>query len=251
MLPISLNDKVAIVTGGSRGIGEAICAYLARADANVVVADIDLDCAAKVAEKLSSDHSKAISVRTDVSKSDDVRVLIEKTLQEFGRLDIMVNNAGVDSGVGVENMSKEEWDRVMDINLWGVFLGCKHASEPMKRQKRGKIVNVSSLSAKTGGVFSGMNYSASKSGVLALTKSFAKLLAPYGINVNAICPGQVDTPMFRKLTGEQIARLVRAIPLDRVGLPQDIAGATLFLASDLSDFVTGVALDINGGEQMY
>ena len=251
MLPISLRDKVAVVTGGSRGIGEAICVYLARADANVMVADIDLDSAAKVAERLRSDHSKAISVKTDVSKSDDVRLLIEKTLQEFGRIDIMVNNAGVDSGVGVENMSKEEWDRVMDINLWGVFLGCKHASEPMKGQKRGKVVNVSSLSAKTGGVFSGMNYSASKAGVWALTKSFAKLLAPYGINVNAICPGQVDTPMFRKLTEEQIATLMRAIPLGRVGLPQDIAGAALFLASDLSDFVTGIALDINGGELMY
>src|SRR3989304_2385344 len=242
ILPVFLRDKVAVVTGGSRGIGEAICVYLARADANVVVADIDLDSAAKVAERLRSDHSKAISVKTDVSKSDDVRLLIEKTLQEFGRIDIMVNNAGVDSGVGVENMSKEEWDRVMDINLWGVFLGCKHASEPMKGQKRGKVVNVSSLSAKTGGVFSGMNYSASKAGAWALTKSFARLLAPYGINVNAICPGQVDTPMFRKLTEEQIATLMRAIPLGRVGLPQDIAGAALSLASDLSHFATGIAL---------
>ena len=251
MLPISLKDKVAVVTGGSRGIGEAVCTYLAKADANVVVADIDLDTAVSVAERLRSDRSKAISVRTDVSKSDHVQSLIEKTLQEFGRLDIIVNNAGVDSGVGVENMSKEEWDRVLDINLWGVFLGCKYASEPMKRQKRGKIVNVSSLSAKTGGVFSGMNYSASKAGVWALTKSFAKLLAPYNINVNAICPGQVDTPMFRKMTERQIATLTRAIPLGRVGLPQDIAGAALFLASDLSDFVTGIALDINGGELMY
>jgi len=251
MLPVSLKDKVAVVTGGSRGIGEAVCAYLARADANVVVADVDLDGAVRVAERLRDDCSKTMSVKTDVSKSDDVRLLIEKTLLEFGRLDIMVNNAGVDSGVGVENMSKGEWDRVMDINLWGAFLGCKYASEPMKRQKKGKIVNVSSLSAKTGGVFSGMNYSASKAGVWALTKSFAKLLAPYRINVNAICPGQVDTPMFRKLTDQQIVTLTRAIPLGRVGLPQDIAGAVLFLASDLSDFVTGVALDVNGGELMY
>jgi len=251
MLPVSLKDKVAVVTGGSRGIGEAVCAYLARADANVVVADVDLDGAVKVAERLRDDCSKTMSVKTDVSKLDDVRLLIENTLLEFGRLDIMVNNAGVDSGVGVENMSKEEWDRVMDINLWGAFLGCKYASEPMKRQKKGKIVNVSSLSAKTGGVFSGMNYSASKAGVWALTKSFAKLLAPYRINVNAICPGQVDTPMFRKLTDQQIVTLTRAIPLGRVGLPQDIAGAVLFLASDLSDFVTGVALDVNGGELMY
>jgi NAD(P)-dependent dehydrogenase (short-subunit alcohol dehydrogenase family) len=216
-----------------------------------VVADVDLDGAVKVAERLRDDCSKTMSVKTDVSKLDDVRLLIENTLLEFGRLDIMVNNAGVDSGVGVENMSKEEWDRVMDINLWGAFLGCKYASEPMKRQKKGKIVNVSSLSAKTGGVFSGMNYSASKAGVWALTKSFAKLLAPYRINVNAICPGQVDTPMFRKLTDQQIVTLTRAIPLGRVGLPQDIAGAVLFLASDLSDFVTGIALDINGGELMY
>ncbi len=251
MLPVSLKDKVAVVTGGSHGIGEAICAYLAKADADVVVADVDLQGASKVSESLSSDTAKTLPVRTDVSRSDDVRSLIERTLREFGRLDIMVNNAGVDSGVGVANMSKGEWDRVMDINLWGVFLGCKYASEPMKKQKNGKIVNVSSLSAKTGGVFSGMNYSASKAGVWTLTKSFAKLLAPYNINVNAICPGQVDTPMFRKLTEEKILKLKLAIPLGRIGTPQDIAGATLFLASDLSDFITGIALDINGGELMY
>ncbi len=251
MLQVSLKDKVAIVTGGSRGIGETVCAYLAQADANVVVADIDLDGAVKVAERLRTGGSKSIGVETDVAKSDQVSSLVEKTLREFGRLDIMVNNAGVDSYVGVQNMSKEEWDRVMDINLWGVFSGCKYASEPMKKQKGGKIVNVSSMNAKTGGIFSGMNYSASKAGVWALTKSFAKLLAPYGINVNAICPGQVDTPMFRKFTEEQIATLKRAVPLGRVGLPQDIAGAVLFLASDLSQFVTGIALDVNGGELMY
>jgi len=251
MLPISLKNKVAIVTGGSRGIGRAICTYLARADVHVLIADIDLKGATKVADQLRSADSPMLAVKTDVSNPNDVRALVEKALHEFGRLDIIVNNAGVDSTVGVDEMTKDEWDRVMNINLWGVFLGCKYASIPMKKQKSGKIVNISSLSARTGGVFSGMNYTGSKAAVLALTKSFAKLLAPYNVNVNAICPGQVDTPMFRKLTEEQRTMLLKAIPLGRVGLPEDIAAATLFLASDLSDFVTGVALDINGGELMH
>jgi 3-oxoacyl-[acyl-carrier protein] reductase len=147
-------------------------------------------------------------------------------------------------------MSKQEWDRVMDINLWGVFLGCKYASRPMMEQKRGKIVNISSQNAKAGGVFSGMNYTGSKAGVWAITKSFAKLLAPHSINVNAICPGPVDTP-FHKLTEDQRRTLTNSIPWGRFGVPGDIAAAVLFLSSDLSDFITGIALDVNGGALMY
>lgn len=250
MFPISLKDKVAVVTGGSGGIGKAISTYLARADAHIIVSDIDLESAKKIAQDLKSDVFKAMAIKTDVTKPDDMHLLVEKALQEFGRLDIMVNNAGVNSLASVEDMSKHEWDRVMDINLWGVFLGCKYASRPMMKQKSGKIVNISSLNAKAGGIFSGMNYTASKAGVWAITKSFAKLLAPYRINVNTICPGPIDT-QFHKLTKEQRTTLTNSIPWGRFGLPEDIAGAVVFLASDLSDFITGVALDVNGGGLMY
>jgi 3-oxoacyl-[acyl-carrier protein] reductase len=163
----------------------------------------------------------------------------------------MINNAGVNSLVNVEEMSKEEWDRVMDINLWGVFLGCKFASKFMKKMRSGKIVNISSLNAKTGGIFSGINYTASKAGVWALTKSFAKMLAPYKINVNAICPGPIDTLFHKDLTAKRKKKMKKSIPWGRLGLPKDIAGATLFLISDLSDFITGIALDVNGGLLMY
>jgi 3-oxoacyl-[acyl-carrier protein] reductase len=251
MFPISLKGRAAIVTGAASGIGKAICTCLARADAYVVVSDIDLEGARKVADELRSDALKAIAMKADVAKSDDMSQLVKRTLKQFGRLDVMVNNAGVDSVARVEDMSKQEWDRVMDVNLWGVFLGCKYASEPMKKNKSGKIVSISSLNAKGGGIFSGVNYTASKAGVWALTKSFAKLLAPFRINVNAICPGPVETPLLKDRTEEQRAALVKAIPWGRFGLPEEIAGAALFLASDLSDFITGVALDVNGGLLMY
>jgi len=251
MFPISMKNKVAVVTGGSGGIGQAISRYLANAGAQLIVSDIDLEGAKKVVENLRSDASKAVAVKTDVTKPDDMNRLVEKALQEFGTLDIMVNNAGVNSLTSVDDMSKSEWDRVMDINLWGVFLGCKYASRPMMKQKHGKIVNISSQNAKAGGIFSGMNYTGSKAGVWAMTKSFAKLLAPHKVNVNAICPGPVDTPFHQKLTKEQRTNLTSAIPWGRFGLPEDIAGAVLFLSSDLSDFITGVALDVNGGALMY
>jgi NAD(P)-dependent dehydrogenase (short-subunit alcohol dehydrogenase family) len=251
MFPISLKGKVAVVTGGSGGIGQAIVKYLAKAGANVIVSDIDLESAEKIVADLKSGAFKAMAVKTDVTKPEDMHLLVERALQEFGTVDIMVNNAGVNSLTSVEDMSKDGWDRVMDINLWGVFLGCKYASRPMMKQKLGKIVNISSQNAKAGGVFSGMDYTGSKAGVWAITKSFAKLLAPYKINVNAICPGPVDTPMHRELTEEQRTTLTKSILWGRFGLPEDIAGAVLFLSSDLADFITGVALDVNGGALMY
>jgi 3-oxoacyl-[acyl-carrier protein] reductase len=251
MFPISLKGKVAVVTGGSGGIGKAISTYLATGDAYVIVSDIDLESAKKVVEDLNSHAFNAMAVKTDVTKPEDMHHLVEKALQEFGTLDIMVNNAGVNSLTSVEDMSKHEWDRVMDINLWGVFLGCKYASRPMMKQKRGKIVNISSQNAKAGGIFSGMNYTGSKAGVWAITKSFAKLLAPHRINVNAICPGPVDTPFHKELTEEQRTALRNSVPWGRFGLPEDLAAAVLFLSSDLSDFITGVALDVNGGGLVY
>jgi 3-oxoacyl-[acyl-carrier protein] reductase len=148
-------------------------------------------------------------------------------------------------------MTKEEWDRVMDINLWGTFLGCKFASTLMKQQKSGKIVNISSSNAKAGGIFAGLNYTASKAGVWAMTKSFARSLAPYRVNVNCICPGPTDTPFQKNLNEQQRKFLIDSIPWGRLGLPEDIAGATLFLSSSMADFITGVALDVNGGLLMY
>ncbi len=246
---MKLADKIAIVTGAGSGIGKAMCKLFTQEGAMVVASDLDGEAAKKVAEEVKAQGGKALAVRTDVTREGEVSELVEDTLRRFGRLDIMVNNAGVNSPVGWKEMTKEEWDRVMDINLWGVFLGCRAAGLAMMKQKSGKIINISSLVAKTGSIFSGMNYSASKAGVSCLTINFAKVLAPHGIQVNGIAPGPLDTPFHKTTTKEQREAIIKSfpLPLGAFGEAQDIAEAALFLASDAARIITGEILDVNGG----
>ncbi|MDH7499973.1 MAG: SDR family NAD(P)-dependent oxidoreductase [candidate division NC10 bacterium] len=246
---MKLSEKVAIVTGGGSGVGRAICRLFAQEGATVVVSDIDLEAARAVAEEIKKQGGKCLPVKTDVTQEKEVAALVEDTLRRFGRLDIMVNNAGVNSPVGWKEMTKEEWDRVMDINLWGVFLGCRAAGLAMMKQKSGKIINLSSLVAKTGSIFSGMNYSASKAGVSCLTINFAKVLAPHGINVNAIAPGPLDTAFHKTTTKEQKEAIIKSfpLPLGAFGEAQDAAEVALFLASDAARIITGEIIDVNGG----
>lgn len=246
---MKLTDKIAIVTGAGSGIGKAMCKLFTQEGAMVVASDLDGEAAKKVAEEVKAQGGKALAVRTDVTREGEVSELVEDTLRRFGRLDIMVNNAGVNSPVGWKEMTKEEWDRVMDINLWGVFLGCRAAGLAMMKQKSGKIINISSLVAKTGSIFSGMNYSASKAGVSCLTINFAKVLAPHGINVNGIAPGPLDTDFHKTTTKEQREAIIKSfpLPLGAFGEARDAAEAALFLASDASRIITGEILDVNGG----
>lgn len=244
-----LADQIAIVTGGGSGVGRVISLLFAQEGATVVISDIDGGAARRVMEEIQAKGGKALGVKTDVTREQEVNVLVEDTLRQFGRLDIMVNNAGVNSPVSWKEMDKAEWDRVMDINLWGVFLGCRAAGLAMMKQKSGKIINLSSLVAKTGSIFSGMNYSASKAGVSCLTINFAKVLAPHGINVNGIAPGPLDTDFHKTTTKEQREAIIKnfPLPLGAFGEARDAAEAALFLASGASRIITGEILDVNGG----
>ena len=246
---LRLLDKIAVVTGGGGGLGEAISLLFAQEGAIVAVSDINDDAARRVVEEIKKKGGKAVAVKTDVTQEKEVAALVEDVIQRFGRLDIIVNNAGINSIVGWKEMTKEQWDRVMDINLWGVFLGCRAAGLAMMKQKSGKIINISSLAAKTGSIFSGMDYAAAKAGVSCITINFAKALAPYGINVNGIAPGPMDTSFHKTDTKEQREALIKSIPLPlgAFGQPQDIAEAALFLASQGARFITGEIMDVNAG----
>ena len=165
----------------------------------------------------------------------------------MGRIDILVNNAGVMRPASVEDTTEEEWERIMNVNLKGTFICSKAVMEVMKKQKYGKIVNIASASGKIGGVATGPHYSASKAGIICFTKTLARELAPYGINVNCVAPGPIDTPMFQLFSKETRESIIKRIPLGRIGEPRDVAEAVLFLVSDAAKYITGETLDVNGG----
>jgi len=241
---MKLQDKISIVTGSGRGIGRAICLALAREGSHIVAGDIDIGLAEKVSEEVRSLNRQALPVKCDVSNKKQVNYMVEAAIKEFGKVDILVNNAGVITVSKTEDLSEQEWDRVLNVNLKGVFLCSQAVIKLMQKQKSGKIINIASSAGKIGGVIAGINYSTSKAGVIGFTIHLAKELAPYGINVNAVAPGFVDTALIEGFSREKI---INATPLRRLGEPEDIARAVVFLASEDSDFVTGEILDVNGG----
>jgi len=237
----SLIDKVAIITGAARGIGREIAVTLADAGANIVVADINLEGANKVIEEIV-DEKRGLAVKVDVSLKKDVDLMISKVLKKFSTVDILVNNAGVCYRRSFEEISESEWDKIMAINLKGTFLCCQAVLPIMKRKKRGCIINLTSLAAKTGGILVGAHYSASKAGVTSLTKSLAKYAAKYGINVNAVSPGFIDTEMTKDFNYE-----ISTVPLGRLGTPADVAKVVRFLTSEDAKYITGEIIDVDGG----
>lgn len=243
-----LKGKTAIVTGSGRGIGRAIALNLARYGANIVVNDVNLENAQKVVEEIEAMGGQAITVRADVTEETQVNAMIASCIDRFGRVDILVNNAGIVQTVPVTEITGDDWDRVMKVNLKGVFLCCKAAMPAMMAQHSGKIINIASVAGKRGGGLLGNSaYSASKGGVIAFTKSLAREAGAYGINVNAITPAFTDTDMTKGIDPDKKAFIVKMVPLGRVGQPEDIAGAAVFLASSLSDYMTGEMMDVDGG----
>jgi 3-oxoacyl-[acyl-carrier protein] reductase len=238
-----LNGKVAIVTGAAQGIGFAISEAFAQAGCQTVLLDINQPAAQKAAASLLA---KSIGLHADVSDPYSVNTAVAKAVETFGKVDILVNNAGICPIVPVEEITVDEWDNVLAINLRGPFL-CSQAVIPiMQSQGKGKIVNISSISGQMGSIAAGLHYSASKAGLLGMTKSLARMLAP-SIQVNAIAPGPVETEMTASWSDETKSGLVAMIPTGRYGLPAEIAAATLFLASDGADFITGQTISVNGG----
>lgn len=246
-----LEDKVAIITGSSRGIGKAIALTMAQAGANIVInyyPGMEAE-AQRVAEEVEAIGRKAMIFGADVTSSEQVEAMVEATIKKFGHIDILVNNAGITRDTLLLRMKEADWDAVLDTNLKGVFICTKAVARPMMKQRSGKIVNISSVIGLMGNAGQS-NYGAAKAGILGFTKSIARELASRGINVNAIAPGFIQTEMTNVLPDEVKTKMAEQIPLSRLGDPEDIAKAAVFLASSWAGYITGQTLAVDGGMVM-
>lgn len=244
---MDFTGKTVIVTGGAKGIGKECCLLFGKLGANVVVADIDYENAEITARLITDSGSGAKPFRVDLSRVSEIRDLAAFAAESFGGIDILVNNAGLLHSTPVEDITEEEWDRICDVNLKAVFFACQAALPYFKERGGGKILNMASLAGRNGGFANGLAYSASKAGIIGLTRGLATRLAKYAVNVNALCPGTTRTDILSSFSDEKIHELEGKIPLGRLGSVEDIANAVCFLCSSEASFITGVCLDINGG----
>lgn len=243
---MSESKRVAIVTGAARGIGKAIAVKLAQSGINVVVSDIMEEAANETVKELQDLGVQALAIKSDVSNAEDVAALVKTTVDTFGSLDYLVNNAGITRDSLSMRMTEADWDLVLDINLKGTFLCAQQASKVMMKQKFGRIVNIASVSGILG-TAGQANYASSKAGVMALTKTLARELGPRNITVNAIAPGFIITEMTDQLSDEVKAEYLKQIPLKRGGTPEDIANTVEFLISPSAAYITGTTLNVSGG----
>jgi 2-hydroxycyclohexanecarboxyl-CoA dehydrogenase len=257
-----LKDRVAIVTGGGRGIGRAICVNMAKEGATVAIPDINPDAAKETADMIKRDGGEAMALKADVTRKAEVRAMVADVLKAYGHVDVLVNNAGIDIKGAVTELEESTWDTIMDLNLKAVFL-CTQAVLPSMIERRyGRIINISSMAGKTGEPFTSP-YCASKFGVIGFTQAVALEVGKHNICVNAICPGPVETELIKQSVA-QAAELkgmdpeeffqsfyIDPTPLGRIARPLDIARAAVFLASEDAEFVTGTTLNVSGGREMH
>ncbi len=248
---MQLKDKVAIITGARRGMGRTHALALAKEGAKVVVSDISLEDCQKVVDEIKSAGGEGIAVKCDVAKKQEVEKMIKETLKKFGKIDILVNNAGIASFKPFLEMTEEEWDRTLDINLKGYFLCAQACAKEMAKQKSGVMINIASVAmGQTGiGFPTLVHYCASKGGIVGMTEALAAELAPYNIRVNAIAPGLIETPMIDpiKQDSKAMEAMLTRVPMRRVGKPEEVSELVSFLASDKSSYITGSVMVIDGG----
>lgn len=247
---MKLDNKTAIVTGARRGIGRAIALALAKEGANVVVSDISQEDCQTVVTEIEGLGRKGLALKCNVTSRAEVEDMVRRTVAEFGKVDILVNNAGIISFKPFLELTDEDWDNTLNVNLKGQFLCARTVAKEMAKNKWGRIINIASISSGGCGIAFPLiaHYTASKGGVVALTEALAVELTPQGINVNAICPGAIDTDMVKAVKESgQLEQILLRIPKGRLGQPEDIANLAVFLASDESDYITGAAIVIDGG----
>ena len=245
-----LKDKVALVTGARQGMGKAHALALASQGAKVIVTDIDESECQKVVNEIESQGGEAIALKLDVSSAEEVGRVFDSAVEHFGRLDILVNNAGVFIPKAFLEITEDEWNKVIDINLKGQFLCAQRAAKEMAKNKWGRIINIASIASGQVGIGMewGSHYTASKGGVIGLTETLAIELAPLGINVNAVAPGAIDTPMLRAgAEEEELKKWVEKIPLKRIGKPEEVSAMVVFLASEEASYITGATFYVDGG----
>lgn len=245
-----LSDQVVLITGAAGGIGRAASLAFAREEARLALTDVNLPAAQRLAGEVVALGAQAIACQADISDRAAVHALVAEVSDRIGPVDVLVNNAGIFQSSPIEDISVDEWDRVLAVNLRGALLCAQAVLPAMRARRHGKIINIASLAGRVGGIRAGAHYAASKAGVICLTKSLAKAAGPYGITVNCINPGVIDTEMTRAWPAAWRDEFVTQTPLGRLGTPEDVAGAIVFLASRAADFIHGAQLDVNGGLHM-
>ncbi len=248
---MNLENKVAIITGARRGMGRTHALTLAQAGAKVVVSDLSAEDCAEVIDEIEKKGGEALAVKCDISKKEEVDAMVDKTVEKFGKVDILVNNAGIAHFKPFLELTEDDWDKTIDVNLKGYFLCSQACAKEMAKQKSGVIINISSIAmGQVGAGFSTLaHYCASKGGISAMAEALAVELAPYNIRVNTIAPGVIDTPMVKdvKEDPDSMKGFLNRIPMNRLGKPQEISNTVLFLASDKSSYINGEIIVVDGG----
>lgn len=242
--------RVAIITGGARGIGYATAVSLAAHGVIPVIADINIAAGEKSAQNIRDSGMDAFALKVDLGNTDEIAQMIDTVVARYGRLDILVNNAGILTNTQYDSVTGEEWDRMLNINLKGVFFASREAIRPMKAQGWGRIISISSMAGRSGGISAGSAYVAAKAAIIGLTRHLAKKVAADGITVNAVAPGTIESDMLKDFTQADLEAIYKTIPMGRLGKPEEIAETIAFIASDAAAFMTGAILDVNGGNYM-